>query len=387
MPFSQGSRSGLSYIAESTFGVTPGTPALIQLPYNTHTLELTKDRVSGNEIQPDRMLRVDRHGNRQAGGDIVVDLRKGDFDPLLESAFMSAFADSPTIATLTATGAAGVATLTFATQTIPPFPVGSAITVAGVTPAGYNGVFTVTACTATSVSYANATTGAQTVAGTIKNRLLKIGTTPKSFSIEDAAADIAQFRLFTGMTVNTVAISVKPNAMIAATFSMVGKDMTLSGTSVDAIKTASSTNQPFDSYSGAMAIGNASATGGLTSVAIITGIDFSVTNSLAPTFVIGSDSTPQLEFGMATVEGTITAYFEDASLINRFLNETTSAFQITVNDPSNASNYTFHFPRVKINGASVPVDNPTSRIITLPFVALYDTVENSSVEIIRNPTA
>jgi hypothetical protein len=135
-----------------------------------------------------------------------------------------------------------------------------------------------------------------------------------------------------------------------------------------------------------MAIGNASAVGGLTSVAIITGIDFTVSNALAPTFVVGSDSTPQLEFGMATVEGTITAYFEDASLINRFVNETTSAFQVTVNDPSGASNYTFHFPRVKINGASVPVDGPTSRIVTLPFVALYDTAENSNIEIIRNPT-
>jgi len=386
MAFSQGSRSGLSYVAESSFGVTPGSPALVQLPYNTHSLEMTKDRVTGNDIQPDRMLRVDRHGNRQAGGDIVVDLRKGDYDAFLESAFMSAFADSATIATLTATGSAGVATLTFATQTIPPFPVGSAITVAGVTPAGYNGTHTVTACTATSVSYASATTGAQTVAGTIKNRALKIGSTAKSFTIEDAADDIDQFRLFTGMTVNTVAISIKPNAMIAATFSIIGKDMAISGTSVDPTKTASTTNQPFDSYSGAMAIGNASATGGLTSVAIITGIDFSVTNSLAPTFVVGSATTPQLEFGMATVEGTITAYFEDASLINRFVNETTSAFQVTVNDPSGASNYTFHFPRVKINGASVPVDNPTSRIVTLPFVALYDTAENSSVEIIRNPT-
>jgi hypothetical protein len=156
---------------------------------------------------------------------------------------------------------------------------------------------------------------------------------------------------------------------------------------VDAVKTASSVNQPFDSYSGVMAIGNASATGGLTASAIITGIDFSVSNALAPTFVVGSDSTPQLEYGMATVEGTISAYFEDAALINRFLNETTSAFQITVNDPSGASNYTFHFPRVKINGASVPVDNPTSRIITLPFVALYDTAENSSIEVIRNSTA
>ena len=384
MPFSQGSRSGLSYVTESTFGVTPGSPALVQLPYNTHTLELSKERVSGNEIQPDRMLRVDRHGNRSAAGEIVVDLRKGDFDPFLESALMSAFANSATIATTAASGTGTVATLTFAAQTVPPFPVGSAITVAGVTPTGYNGTFTVTACTTTTVSYANATTGVQTVAGTIINRALKVGTTPKSFSIEDAASDISQFRLFTGMTVDQLAVSIKPNQMVSATFSMVGKDMTISGTSVDPTKDPSSVNQPFDSYSGVMAIGNAG--GALSSVATITGIDFTVSNGLAPTFVVGSASTPQLEYGMATVEGTITAYFEDATLMNRFLNETTSAFQVTVNDPTGASNYTFHFPRVKINGASVPVDNPTSRIITLPFVALYDSLENTSIEIIRNPT-
>ena len=151
MTILQGSRSALSYVAEATFGTTPATPTFIEIPYTTHSLNLTKQRVSGTDIQADRMLRVDRHGNRQAGGDIVADLRKADFDPFLESALMSAFADSATIATLTATSAGGTATLTFASQTIPPFPVGSAITVAGVVPAGYNGVFTVTACTATSV--------------------------------------------------------------------------------------------------------------------------------------------------------------------------------------------------------------------------------------------
>jgi hypothetical protein len=48
--------------------------------------------------------------------------------------------------------------------------VGDLITVAGVTPTGYNGTFVVTAVSNTSpftVSYANATTGAQTVAGTV----------------------------------------------------------------------------------------------------------------------------------------------------------------------------------------------------------------------------
>ena len=72
------------------------------------------------------------------------------------------------LATTAASGDGTTATLTFAAQTAAPFIVGTRITVAGVTPTGYNtttGI--VTACTTTTVSYTNATTGAQTVAGTI----------------------------------------------------------------------------------------------------------------------------------------------------------------------------------------------------------------------------
>ena len=71
------------------------------------------------------------------------------------------------LATTGASGAAGIATLTFATQASPPFAVGSYIAVAGITPTGYAGMYQVTACTTGSVSYANATTGAQTVAGNV----------------------------------------------------------------------------------------------------------------------------------------------------------------------------------------------------------------------------
>ena len=306
MAFSQGSRAGLSYVPEVTFGTTPAVPSLVQLPYTTQSLNLTKERVTGNDIQPDRMLRVDRHGNRSVAGDIVTDLRKGDYDLFLESAFFNTFSTN----------------------------------------------------------------------------VLKIGTTPKFFSIEDAATDIAQFRLFTGMSVSSLAVSIKPNQMVTGTFSMVGKDMTISGTSVDAVKTASSVNQPFDSYSGALTVGTAG--GSLSAVAIVTGIDFTINNALAPTFVVGSSSTPQLEYGMATVEGTITAYFEDASLINRFINETATGLQVVVDDPTGSSDYTWLFPRIKINGADVPVDGPTSRIITMPFVALYDTTEATNISLTRS---
>lgn len=308
MAFAQNSRSGLSYIVESTFGTTP-TGNFIALPYNTHSLNLTKDRVQGNEIQPDRMLRVDRHGTRQVGGDIVVDLRDGDFDPFLESAMFGVWDATPVAAP----------------------------------------------------------------------DVLKTGVTPKFFSIEDAANDISQFRVFTGMAVSSLAISISPNQMVTATFSMVGKDGTISGTgkTVD----ATSTNQPFDAHSGVLQIGNV---GNAATVAIVTSVDFTIDNALNPTFVVGSDSAPQLEFGMATIEGTITAHFEDASLISRFLDETESELIVNVNDPTGNNQYTFTFPRIKINGADVPVDGGTgSRVITLPFVALYDTTEDSNLVISR----
>ena len=287
MAFAQGSRSSLSYIVESTFGTTPAGD-FTNLPFSTHSLNLTKDRVAGNDIQADRMPRVDRHGNRQVAGDIAVDLRDGDYDAFLESAMLN----------------------------------------------------------------------------TWSTNVLKVGTTPKFFSVEDYAVDIDQARVFTGLAVSTMGISLAPNQMVTTTFGMVGKDMTIGA--VEKTQDAASGAAPFDAYSGDISIGNV---GGAAPVAIVTSLDFTLTNSFAPTFVIGDASAPSLEYGRADVEGTLTAYFEDASLINRFLNETETEIEVSVDDPTGANSYTFTFPRVKINSADVGVDGPTSRMISMSFVA------------------
>jgi len=301
MAFAQGSRSSLSFITEATFGTTPAGN-FTNLPFSTHSLNLTKDRVAGTDIQADRMARVDRHGNRQVGGDIVVDLRDGDFDSFLESAMLNTWATN----------------------------------------------------------------------------VLKVGTTPKFFSIQDYAADIDQSRVFTGMSVSTMGISLAPNQMVTTTFGMVGKDMTISAT--EKTQDAASGAAPFDAYSGDISIGNV---GGASAVAVVTALDFTLNNSYAPTFVIGDDSAPSLEYGRAEVEGTLTAYFEDASLIDRFINETETEIEVSVDDPTGANAYTFTFPRVKINSADVGVDGPTSRMISMSFVALYDTTEGTSLKITR----
>jgi hypothetical protein len=91
--------------------------------------------------------------------------------------------DGPiSLATTAATGNSTNATLTFATTTNPPFVVGSTIVIAGVTPAGYNGSYPVVSVTATTVTYGNTTTGAQTVAGTITQGAVLA--TPENGTIE-----------------------------------------------------------------------------------------------------------------------------------------------------------------------------------------------------------
>ena len=301
MPFAQGSRSSLSYISEVTFGTTP-VGNFLNLPFSTHSLNLTKDRVAGNDIQADRMPRVDRHGNRQVSGDIVVDLRDGEYDAFLESAMLN----------------------------------------------------------------------------TWSTNVLKVGVAPKFFSIEDYAADIDQARLFTGMTVNTMGVSLAPNQMVTTTFGLVGKDMTIGAT--EKTQDAASGATPFDAYSGSLKIADAG--GVLAEAAIVTGMDFTLTNGYAPTFVIGSASTPSLEYGRAEVEGTMSVYFEDAALINRFINETETALEVEVGDGTNTM--TFLFPRVKINSADVGVDGPTSRVISMSFVGLYDSTEATNLKITRS---
>lgn len=306
--FAQGSRSSLSFIEEATFGTTPAGN-FTNLPFTTQSLNLSKERVQGNDIQADRMTRVDRHGNRMVEGDIVCDLRNGDYDALLESVMLSTWDDTPTSAP----------------------------------------------------------------------DELKVGTTPKFFSIEDYAADIDQARLFNGCTMSSLNVSIAPNQMIVGTFGIMGKDMTIGAT--QKTQDAASGAAPFDSYSGAVSIANQGAT--LSEISNVSAIDFTINNNFNPAFIIGSDSAPCLLYGRATIEGTATFYYEDATIINRFLNETDTAFQVTVNDPTNSNEYGFFFPNCKFNAAAVPVAGEDARFIEVPFVALYDSTEDTNLVIYR----
>lgn len=300
MTCSQGSKTRLGYVAESTYGTTPTTPTLITLPYRTHSLDLQKSIMASEDIQGDRIPRDSRHGNKTVSGSIDVHLRRGSYDDLLESVMMS----------------------------------------------------------------------------TWSSNVLKVGSTSKFFTIEDQATDITQYRAFKGVTVNSMSVSIVPDQMVTATFNMLGRDMTQGTTSVAAsAPTADAGYEPYDSF-GAILEGGSS-------IGIVTSLEFSVDNSRANVPVIGSQLSTCVDYGNAVVTGTMTVRYKDKVLIDKFLNETSSSISVTVDDGTGANSLQFVFPSVKYNGANVPVANPQGRVITLPFVAEYDSVEATNLKIVR----
>lgn len=307
--FAQGANTRLTVASETSFGVLPTSPTFAVLPYRTHSLDLTKERVQGNDILGDRMAFVDRHGNRTVAGSIEVNLQRGAYDALLQSAFFNTFNSSDQ---------------------------------------------------------------------------LTIGTTPQYLAFEDAASDITQFRQFSGCLVNSATFNIAPSQMVQTTFDIVGRNMVQAGTSLDSTPTAAATFEPFDSFNGELLEGGV---GTANDLCIVSALNFSITNDVTPAHVIlcadNRDTAAQMQYGMATVEGTMTVYYEDETLINKFLNETETELSVTVDDPTGTNGYTFYMPRVKLNGAAVPVANMQSRMIEIPFVALKDPSDGFSLRLTR----
>jgi hypothetical protein len=88
--------------------------------------------------------------------------------PYPKGIVLSLTAAGSTFATTATSGTSTAVTITHAGGT---YAVGSFVTIAGVTPSGYNGTYKVTASSSGSVTFADTTTGVQTVAGTIQQAI------------------------------------------------------------------------------------------------------------------------------------------------------------------------------------------------------------------------
>lgn len=213
--------------------------------------------------------------------------------------------------------------------------------------------------------------------GSWTTNVLKVGTANKTFTFEKRYPDITQYQAFRGVAINELTIAIQPDAIVSLSASVVGMSFAaMSGTSLGS-PTAPTGDEPFTSFSGAvLEDGDA--------IGIVTGITFTVNNNKSVTPVVGSKNAPDVQQGMSSVSGTVTVHLADASLFNKFQAETITSLSVEITQGTKG--LTFLFPKVKYTAGNInpPASGPV--ILELPFVAYYDSVTGTSLQITRDNT-
>lgn len=225
MPQGESNRVSLKLSKETVWNETPSSPAMAVVPYLNDSLTHTKRTKQSDVLRADRMKDAQVQVGYNAEGDINFELRFSDFDALLEVALSS------TSVSAAKTGAGSANNLAFAaasggTQVITGqsgdwagFTVGAWVRVKNAAQTANNGVFKVTAKTATTLTVANSAgvLEAASTAGVIQ-KMLRNGTTKQSVLIEKNFADLTNnFIQYRGMRVAGLSLSIQTEDIVKGT--------------------------------------------------------------------------------------------------------------------------------------------------------------------------
>lgn len=216
--------------------------------------------------------------------------------------------------------------------------------------------------------------------GTWDNDILKAGVTRRSFTILRQFDDLTNNNnfVFTGAEFNTMAMQVNANAIITSTYGIIGKDLVIQDAApVGATFIPPTTTSALDSFTGNLLDGG-------TPVAVVTEVQLNLDNGIETRFVIGSKTTIRPSIGRSNLTGQVTAYFESADLLLKFIDEEESSLEFEL--PDGLGNlYQFELPRLKYNGGQPDVSGPGPITLSIPFQALLDPVEETNIIITRTP--
>jgi hypothetical protein len=369
--------------AEPVPATAPATSGGQLLRRVSHTLNLRKNTYRSAEIRGDRQVGDFRHGSRRVEGSISGEFSPATYFALLEAAMrgtkVAALADSNTEFTSVAADNSG-STFTFGggDPVAEGYRVGDIIRFTNLSEALNNSRnFTITGMSGTNNRVVAVTPAPTTMGADTSFNVARPGVTcavPASghvsrlFAFEDYAEDLDESRLFTECRMSGFRINAAAEGMTTIELMAMGRGMTALATGASPFFTAPTAI----TSSGILAGANGLLRIGNTQVGVLTALDINYTMAAEAPSVLGQLFPPEIFLGTSDVTGTVTALFEDATLLNAFLNETESnilaRFDATTDAATDA--VSIYLPRLKFTGADVQRSGEGAQPITLPFQAL-----------------
>lgn len=216
--------------------------------------------------------------------------------------------------------------------------------------------------------------------GTWNTNVLKNGTARQSFSVLRYFADLGAgnkpYHISTGVEIASVDFKVTANAIVTASFEAIAQDYTAGESApTGAVLGTASTTTPMDAFTGSILEGGSS-------IATVTEFSFKLDNNMDRRFVIGSRDTIRPSVGRCNVSGSCTAYFDNGTLLDKFLNDTSSSMSIQLTAGSDS--LTILFPKIRYTGGKPDVKGDGPIMLTMPFQAVYDSTEGAAIKFTRS---
>lgn len=254
--------------------------------------------------------------------------------------------------------------------------------------AALNGFARITAIAATALTLDNLPSGWTTDTGTSKTiqvwtgDYIRQGTTRKSFSYEIGylGQSVPSYSVHAGMMVNSMNLTLEAGSILTGSFDFLGKVESISTTALDGTPTEALQNDVMNAVNNVGRIAEAGAD--VATPNFMRRLTMTLNNNLREQMAIGSLALIGVGLGDSDVTGSISCYFGNKSLYEKYLNGTETSLNAVVVRSSKA--YVLTFPRVKFEDGDKPASARNQDVmVDLPFRALRDTTTSTAFQIDR----
>ena len=370
----------LRLAVESTYGTSPGG-TFEEVRFTSESLAKTTGTTTSAEIRSDRQITDVVRVSDGVDGAIEGELSYSGLatassaqDELMEAALMSAAWS----AVQTNTGS-----WTISGSNITGTGVGTSLAVGDwvrvKNSATLIGYFFVTSQSANSITVTPTPTGAAATE-VERGAVITNGTTERSFTIERQHTDVAStFELYTGVKVNSMTVNVAAGSISRYTFALLGQDE-VSAAATAALSTTNHTTNPImNGVDNVYAVRENHASLGT----IVRSFSLSVANNHFARQAVGSLGPVSMGSGSCVVTGTLSVYFENNTLLDKFRNWTTTNLSFILQD-SAGNAYCFHIPECKLTLGRATTPGLNQDITAeLSFQGYRDTTYGHTVRVTR----
>lgn len=208
--------------------------------------------------------------------------------------------------------------------------------------------------------------------------------TAQSASIETGFQDVGQFFLTKGLRAGGLSMDVSANAIVTGSTTVMGQETTRlsvsklgNTTDYNVLDAAATEVVSATANVGALSIN------GVETTSAIQSIQTQIEGNLRAQMAVGNKFPVGIAAGRLNITGTITAYFADGSMYDRFLDHETVSLSYPIIDPD-ANTYYFTIPAFKLTSDPVAPGGTDQDVMeTMEFTAFRDVATKCMMQIDR----